>query len=520
MVFWWGLIQWMVTFHFIRLPHWAGWFGWPILSGYFACYNVLLVAVSRRLIHRGQFPPALALPLVWVSLELLRSTLFTGFPMGQLGHSLYRFPFWIQTADLAGELTVSFLMAMVGSSLAVVFLSRTRRRNFALASITFVASLGSMIGYGFLKYEAFEIPISARHPVRVALVQGARDVQFGQEEEEVRQEEIASFRTHQMLTMRARAADAGLVVWAESMFPMTDVLPFDAQKYQSLWEQEDDEPNESRRKRPSPGLLEQIQHELPFQVRETTGTGPIGVDPYQTSVPLIVGMRSLEPTLDADYNAAVFFDPNAQVVGRYFKTHLVPFGEYLPLGEVFPWLYNFAPMSRGLTPGHGVTVFHVEGCRFVPTICYESVVGRLIRRYLTEGSRDEPTPSDRSKCDALLNISNDGWFWGSSALDLHLACNVFRAVENRTPHLVVCNTGISAEIAPNGQIIQEAPRRTAALLMADVYPRPSAWSPMWWQIGNIPWWIATAIVFLGLCWGSVGSDGSALEHVSFWIFRR
>jgi apolipoprotein N-acyltransferase len=509
MVFWWGLLQWMVTFHFIRLPHWAGWIGWPVLAGYFAFYNVLLVAVSRRLIGRANWPPVLVIPLVWVSLELLRCTLFTGFPMGLLGHSLYRFPFWIQTADIAGELTVSFLIALVGCSVAVVFLSRAKGwQNAWLATLTLLASLGSLIGYGFARYNNFEIAATDEPSVRVALVQGARDVQFGLSAEESQQQEIASFRTHQSLTMRARAAQADLVVWAESMFPMTDILPYDTLKYQALWEQEESSSEVSQGSRPSPGQLEEIQRELPFQVRETTGTGPQGVYPYQTSVPMVVGMRSFEPVQDADYNAAIFFDPNAQVAGRYFKTHLVPFGEYLPLGDVFPWFYQFAPMRRGLTPGSGVTVFEVKDLRLIPSICYESVVGRVIRRYLTDDSGKETISPGRSQCDALLNISNDGWFWGSSALDLHLASNVFRAVENRTPHLVVCNTGISAEIAANGRIVQEAPKREAALIVVEVHPRPPAWSPWWWGIGNTPWWIAVAIVGVGIWLGSFRSDRS------------
>lgn len=505
MVFWWGLLQWMLTFHFIRLPHWAGWFGWPMLAAYFACYNVMLVAVTRRLIHRANWPPSLALPLVWASLELLRSTLLTGFPMGLLGHSLYRFPFWIQTADIAGELTVSFLVAMVGSSFAVAFLSRSHAPKQArLAAATLILSLGSMIGYGFGKYSAFDVFRTDEAPLRVALVQGSQDVQFGLSEEEDKLETINSFRTHQLLTARARVAQVGLVVWAESMFPMTDILPFDAQEYHKLWEQEEEKEG-TQRSRPAPGRLEKVQRELPFQVREATGTGPVGVYPYQSSVPLIVGMRSFEPTLDSDFNAAVYFDPQAQVAGRYFKTHLVPFGEYLPLGEVFPWFYQLAPMSRGLTPGPGATIFEVDNHRLLPTICYESVVGRMVRNYLTADSKDSAQDPGRSPCDALLNISNDGWFWGSSALDLHLASNVFRAVENRTPHLVVCNTGISAEIAANGRIVQEARKREAALLIADVHSRPVAWAPWWWQIGNWPWWIAIAVVAIGIWQGSVRS---------------
>ncbi|MBL8890724.1 MAG: apolipoprotein N-acyltransferase [Planctomycetaceae bacterium] len=492
-VFWWGLMQWMLTFHFIRLPHWAGWVGWPILGGYFACYNVLLVAGTRRLIHRAGWPPFLTLPMVWVSLELLRSTLLTGFPMGQLGHSLFRYPLLIQTADLAGDLTVSFLVSLVGASSAELFLARTRRNWLPMAALG--GSLGLMFGYGYWGFVTYEIPKSDGKSVRVALIQGARDVRFGLTAEEDRQETLQSFRSHQQLTARARQNGADVVVWAESMFPATDVLPFDAEQYLQLIETRR-AADDSLRTPPSLELIESLQQELPFQVRETTGTGPVGVYPYQTSVPLIVGMRSFDPIADADYNAAVYFDRDGHVAHRYFKFHLVPFGEYLPLGETFPWLYQMAPMSRGLTPGPGVAIFAVNGRRFVPTICYESVIGRVVRDYLLSDQHESTPPA--SHCDALLNVSNDGWFWGASALDLHLASNVFRAVENRTPHFVVCNTGISAEIDPSGRIVQELPKREQGMLLVDSYPRPAAWFPYWWKVGNGPWWLLTAILVLGL----------------------
>lgn len=506
-VFWWGLLQWMLTFHFIRLPHWAGWVGWPIIGGYFACYNVLLVAWSRRLIHRGGWPPVLTLPIVWVSLELLRSTLLTGFPMGQLGHSLYRYPLLIQTADIAGDLTVSFLVSLVGSSLAAVFFFRSQRNWVAMVGL--VGSLGTMLGYGYWGCTVYEIPKADGEEVRVALVQGARDVRFGLTAEEDRKETIQNFRSHQELTARARQNGAAVVVWAESMFPTTDILPFDSQKYDQLVAARQTA-GDSARTLPSREQLEALRKELPFQVRETTGTGPVGIYSYQTSVPLIVGMRSFAPLEDADYNAAIYFDPEGQVANRYFKFHLVPFGEYLPLGETFPALYQMAPMSRGLTPGPGVAVFTVKGRRFVPTICYESVIGRVVREYLTT---DQPEPSQTtSRCDALLNISNDGWFWGASALDLHLASNVFRAVENRTPHLVVCNTGISAEIDSCGRIIQELPKRKAAMLLIDTFPRPVAWVPSWWIVGNGPWWLLAVIMGVGLVRTLVPTGGSNRSH--------
>ena len=68
----------------------------------------------------------------------------------------------------------------------------------------------------------------------------------------------------------------------------------------------------------------------------------------------------------------------------------------------------------------------------------------------------------------LVNLTNDGWFWGSSELDMHLACGVFRAVECRKPFLIAANTGFSAWIDADGRIIEKGPRRSTATLLAEV----------------------------------------------------
>jgi len=98
----------------------------------------------------------------------------------------------------------------------------------------------------------------------------------------------------------------------------------------------------------------------------------------------------------------------------------------------------------------------------------------------------------------LLNVSNDGWFWGSSALDLHLAGNVFRSVENRCAHLIASNTGISAHIDANGVILQQAPKRKAKIVIASIGQRPLEWKPLWWTLGAWPWLATTLLTFVML----------------------
>ncbi len=68
----------------------------------------------------------------------------------------------------------------------------------------------------------------------------------------------------------------------------------------------------------------------------------------------------------------------------------------------------------------------------------------------------------------LVNLTNDGWFWGSTELDLHLACAVLRAIECRKPFLIAANTGFSAVIDTDGRIQRQGPRRDTEVIVETV----------------------------------------------------
>ena len=101
----------------------------------------------------------------------------------------------------------------------------------------------------------------------------------------------------------------------------------------------------------------------------------------------------------------------------------------------------------------------------------------------------------------LVNLTNDGWFWGSSELDMHLAAAIFRAIEVRTPLVIAANTGFSGWIDGSGRLLAKGPRRATATLRARVEPdgRPSPW--LAW--GSLPAWGCVAVaggILSGVRW--------------------
>ena len=185
------------------------------------------------------------------------------------------------------------------------------------------------------------------------------------------------------------------------------------------------------------------------------------------------------------YNSALVVDRSGNVLCRYYKTHPVMFGEYIPFGEVLPLLYRLTPMQGGLSVGDGPRVWDAAGLKMSPNICFESTDPAPGPRAVLASSQRQGTPAD-----VMVNVSNDGWFWGSSILDLHFRSNIFRAVENRKPLLVAANTGISAWIDGNGQVRQRGQRRQADVLLADV--QADGRTSPYHTLGDWPAWLCAA----------------------------
>jgi len=197
---------------------------------------------------------------------------------------------------------------------------------------------------------------------------------------------------------------------------------------------------------------------------------------------------------ESAYNAAILIDESGKVTSRYFKNHRVMIGEYTPILEYFPEVLKLMPFLRTLTAGEGSCVMDSRGVTIVPNVCFETTVPHYLRSQLNSlaASGEEP--------DVMLNITNDGWFFGSTCLDLHFACNVFRAVEMRKPMLVCANTGFSAHIDADGRVIKKGARRAADFLICDIEKSAAPTVSIYRRWGNwIPFalgWICVVVLIV------------------------
>jgi apolipoprotein N-acyltransferase len=145
----------------------------------------------------------------------------------------------------------------------------------------------------------------------------------------------------------------------------------------------------------------------------------------------------------APLNSAFLLDPSGAMVDRYAKIKLVPFGEFVP--QVFGWVNRITKEAGDFAAGDRVVVFPVDDHKLGAFICYESAFPDLVRQFAMGGA------------EALVNLSNDGYFGRSSAREQHLSLVRMRAAENRRWILRGTNDGITATIDPAGRIVYQAP---------------------------------------------------------------
>ena len=410
-------------------------------------------------------------------MEFIRAYMLTGFSMAELGHSQYRWSWLIQIADIGGSFAVSFVVMLGTACVARMLPMNDNEKDSASTSgfcrwpiIPVAAVLASVLAYG--AWRTGQSSAEEQRSLRVALIQSSFDTEF--RVIEGRDKKIMG--TYKRLSLQAvqqSKEPIDLLVWPESMFrsPMvtaeTDVaMPADwKESPESFWRALEAQQTE---------FLEQLT-DIRLSANATGFLTGVGRAHYTKS-----GVQR--------FNSAVFAAETNIAPETYDKMHAVPFGEYIPLARYVPWVYDITPLQGGIEEGANPKLFRIGDTTFSPSICFESIQSHHIRDAVVQLRETVGDP------DFLVNVTNDGWFWGSSELDLHLICGVFRAIEVRKPFLVAANTGISAVIDGNGNVLEQGPKRGNAVLVRDVAPDPRTSS----YLDYGPWfgWLCLAVTAL------------------------
>lgn len=424
-----------------------------VCAGYFAVALVVLAVVQRR--FNGAM--TLMLPLFWCTQEILRSVWpLGGFAWFTLGSSQAAWRegqhpgFIVQTADLFGWVTVSFLVAMTSGLLVDLIarpLTKRRatgalrpRRTIMTAVCLWLACMTGAVVYGYDRLRntpTLDTPgadIVTLGIVQTNVPQSNKRQGGG---EDLLKRKLEDLEAMLELSELSASDDVKpeLIVWPETMitFPINDEAYAMARG----------------------GKLERLPPDIVLYFRERVQQH---VD--RVGVPVVVGSQAWGFAHDRTMNSALFAEPGAERWPRYSKMHLVPMGEYIPGPRWFRTFFmeNFSPYDYDYTvqPGGGVVVFELDReaslneaeqapLRFATPICYEDAVAIQCRKmvYGNDGQK---------RVDLLLNLTNEGWYLSTHQRYQHMQLAVMRCIENRVPMARSVNTGVSGLIDSSGRI--------------------------------------------------------------------
>ncbi len=415
-----------VVFHFTSM-WWLGGtmerfggFHWSL-----ACFLLVLYCLlsSLQFFFSAWFAPRISggryLPFSFIFSWMLFEIFFPRlFPWG-LGDFFISVHSLSSYAEIVGARGLSFIV-LVGtyvlySMLCAVFGKGAGGRSISYVSLS-VASLLALFVCGFyLDRAALARELSAPR-VSALVVQGNLDIH----EKGKKAFLEANLKTYQELSVQALSAteEIDFVIWPETV--MNRWTPITYKNY------------------PEPEL-----------------------DPFpELEIPLLYGalayyLEQGKSSSEADtFNAAILRDESGGISSYYAKRILMPFGEYVPFGDTFPWIRSLVPLQGEFTKGTVESPLEIRTkdrvIRAGVLICYEDLVSEISRSYA------------RRDAQVLINLTNDAWYGDSPAPYQHDLLARFRAIETRRALIRSTNTGFTTLVSSRGEIVNSLPLFTEA----------------------------------------------------------
>ncbi len=337
--------------------------------------------------HTNYYAKPILFAITWTLVLWLREWVFTGFPWNPIANVMLNFPVVANSMALWGALGLTFIV--VGLCAALVNVLKNRKcGNCWLVLLMFTGLFGVGCFVGRINMEYSFVGADAPMPI-IRIVQPA----FSQNDKMFISRGDAILNANNQVKKLidiSRGDDVDIVVYPETTYPFgvrdTDVLSLS----QSL------------------------------------------------NSPVVIGANVFKD--NKVYNSMLVTDKFGNITNVYHKSHLVPFGEYSPLG--------FLPSPSNLSSGNGPTLINIaygddQEFLFAPAVCYEIIFSdSLIQEY---------------DLDAIINITNDNWFGNTPGTYQHLDMVRRYAIESGVPVVRANYSGISAFVGSDGNIISSLP---------------------------------------------------------------
>ena len=350
--------------------------GWLIFSWPFVAVAIKkMSAASRIFLFAG----------VWTTVLWLREWLFTGFPWNPIANITMPYPVLANSMSVWGSLGLGFIIVGVIAGL-VELLRNYKNISVWIVNLLFVgfAVYGGFAGVRNMVLSDVGLGFDA---VMLRIVQPASSQMQKATHNRVEAMQHAEYNVRNLINMASADGNFDVVIMPETSYPFV-VLNTDNVEMASYLQK-----------------------------------------------PIVFGAN----TFDAGgvFNSMVISQSDGRIEKIYSKSHLVPFGEYSPLGVL--------PSPANLTAGNGPEVIDLNGFKFVPAICYEIIFS------------DSLLPENAGQIDAIINITNDNWFGNTPGVYQHLDMVRRYAIESGLPVVRANYSGISAFVASDGEVISMLP---------------------------------------------------------------
>lgn len=405
-----------------------------LLCAYQAGRMALAGWLSTRAEQRD-WPFGLAFALAFAASEFIFPLLFPWY----FAATLHSQPTLLQFAEIGGPIAVGLVLVSFNLAAAEPIAARLQNRASNWRKVSILASISAISAiYGTVRIHSIRTALKTAPRVTAGIVQANMSL-LGK-----RHDLQEGLRRHLTLTQQLRRqGPLDFVVWSE-----TSVMrPVD----------------EAR-----------VATAIPQAFSKDLG------------LPALVGSVLVRPVQDAReyvfFNSALSTGPYGEVTGRYDKTYLLAFGEYLPLGETFPILYEWSPNSGHFSQGKSLEPLRIGTHRVSTNICYEDLSPGFVNNMFRHGDAE-----------LIVNMTNDAWFGDTLEPWQHLALAKFRAIEQRRFLIRSTNSGISAFVNPTGKVLAHTGAFEQAAMSQSI-----SWmngKTVYRVIGDAPWWLVTAASF-------------------------
>ena len=361
----------------------------PLFLGLFYGFATLICSFFNL---KNNFSSILIFALVISIVEFIRGFILGGFPWNLHAYSLVNYIYFLQSLSLIGTYTFNLLTITIFIIPSIFFFKTSQRLKLIIVFIVTIFLISNYI-FGITKIDKYNNKDNIKINSIIKLVSPKIEIDRFFENEE----------SPTILNELIKLSDPNALENTIFVFPegiLTSVYLEDLKSYEQLFKNN-----------------------------------------FSSNHKIILGINSNQDF--KIFNSLVVLDNNLNILFQYNKNKLVPFGEFLPLENLFSKLgmKKITTGYQSFTSGKNRGVFGINNIKYLPLICYEIIyTGRL--------------NTNNDDFDFIINISEDGWFGNSIGLEQHFSHSIFRAIEEGKNLIRSANNGTTAYVNSVGQVVE------------------------------------------------------------------